>query len=128
MSENVSVILSVGRDSNSHSRMARVLQTRDFAHLPSYGLCIRQDSNLCRLIKSQEHSHFATNASSSCPFGNGYVGAPTPLFRKMWTERDSNPRTPKRPDLQSGGFNHSPICPFCAAEGNRTPIVLSYPA
>lgn len=30
----------------------------------------------------------------------------------MWERRDSNPRTPKRPDLQSGVFNHFTTCPL----------------
>ena len=40
------------------------------------------------------------------------TGSPSKCYlRKWWRDQDLNLRTPKRPDLQSGAFNHSTTPP-----------------
>ena len=44
-----------------------------------------------------------------------------------WVERDSNPRTLTRPDLQSGAINHSTTYPFYFFLGHWTKKVVKNP-
>jgi len=41
----------------------------------------------------------------------------------MWIERDSNPRTPKRVDLQSTAFNHFATYPKCVGDKGLEPLL-----
>lgn len=40
------------------------------------------------------------------------IRVPHSAFPPEWAGRDSNPRTPKRPDLQSGAIDRSATCPI----------------
>ena len=48
----------------------------------------------------------------------------SPFPNVWWVLLDLNQRTPKRPDLQSGGFSHSPKHPYKTAVVVRTIIEL----
>ena len=69
-----------------------------------------------RNVNSSDRAGDGNRTHISCLEGRGFTTKLHPQLHSHWAGRDSNPRTPKRPDLQSGAIDRSATCPSPARE------------